>query len=334
MSIRMRRPMRPARSAAAEAAEAAGPALKEADARTAAEAGAASAVAPDAPSGVRGIASELRATFGRGPGGRTMLHDAYFTSPLKLTKTFPVAGPSLGVSATVMDVSPGLMDGDAYTLAWTVEDGCSAAVTTQSYAKVHPCPRLGARQTTSLVVGAGASLVYAPQPTMLYADASFRGTLTAELGPGASLLLFDALCAGRIHYGDGESFRYALYDNDVRIASEGRLCAANRMVVRPAEMPVASTGAFEAFTHVGTLYGFGPFVDAGAVEALREAAAGREGVRCGVSLAARYGLAATALGGAAWQVQEALLAMGRALVAYAAERETPGIAPFAWPDGW
>ncbi|MCI3923885.1 urease accessory protein UreD [Paenibacillus sp. TRM 82003] len=287
---------------------------------------------------MRGLSSELRATFGHGPGGRTVLRDAYFTSPLKLTKTFPVAGPSLGCSATVMDVSPGLMDGDTYELAWTVEPGCSAAVTTQSYAKVHPCPRIGARQTTSIVVGAGASLVYAPQPTMLYADAAFRGTLDVELAPDASLLLFDALCAGRIHYGGGEAFRYALYDNDLRITAGGRLCAANRMVVCPAELPVAAVGAFESFTHVGTLYGFGPFVGADAVEALREAAAAAPvvaagGVRCGVSLAARYGLTATALGGSAWQVQEALLAMGRAFVACAAERAPAECAPFAWPEG-
>lgn len=276
--------------------------------------------------------SELKVEF-RLRHGRTVLSDAYFTSPLKLTKTFPVEGASRGVFVTVMDVSPGLMDGDRYTLDWSVGEGCSAAVTTQSYAKVHPCPRLGAVQTTRIAVGAGASLVYAPQPAMLYADASFRGSMKVELAPGASLLLLDTLCAGRIHYGAGEAFQYRLYENELLVAAQGKTAAASRLRFAPGEQTLHAPGVFEHYTHIGTLYGFGPFVARAAVEALLSEAERHRGVRCGVSLLARYGLAATVLGTSAWEVQEALLAMGRAFAAFAAEHAPPECAPFAWP-GW
>lgn len=277
-----------------------------------------------------GASSELRASF-RLREGRTALGDAYFTSPLKLTKPFPVDGPSAGAAVTVMDVSPGLMDGDEYRLDWEIGAGCAVAMTTQSYAKAHPSPRFGAVQTTNIRVGAGASLVYAPQPTMLYADAAFRSSLRVELEANASLLLFDAFCAGRIHYGEGESFRFRSYESDVRVSTQGKLAAANRLRFRPAESDARAPGLFESYTHVGTLYGFGPFAGRGAADALLEAAEGRSGVFAGVSLAARGGLTATVLGTAAWEVHETLLALGDAFVAYASRHAPPSCAPFAWP---
>jgi urease accessory protein len=276
-----------------------------------------------------GTTSELRTAFRRGAAGRTVLKDAYFTSPLKLTKTFPVEGPSLGTAVTVMDVSPGLMDGDRYTLDWDIGKGCSVSMTTQSYAKVHPCPRIGARQTTTITVGEGASLIYAPQPMMLYADASFTGTVRVELAENASLLLYDTLCAGRVHFGEGEAFRYRLYENDLLVSVQGRLALANRMRLEPLEQTLPAIGIFERFTHLGTLYAFGPYVNRSTVEALRHAAEALPGVRVGVSLAARYGLTATAIGMSAWTVHEALLAMGHVFTAFAAEQSAPACMPFA-----
>ncbi|TLS54302.1 hypothetical protein FE782_02870 [Paenibacillus antri] len=283
-----------------------------------------------------GVSSELRADF-RLRGSRTALTDAYFTSPLKLTKTFPVEGTDGGVSATVMDVSPGLMDGDDYALAWSVGDGCSVGVTTQSYAKAHPSPRFGARQTTTIAVGSGASLVYAPQPTMLYADAAFASRTRVELADNATLLLFDTLCAGRVHYGEpGEAFRYRSYESDLLVTAQGRVAAASRVRFAPSEQSLQSIGAFERDTHVGALYAFGPFAGRGAAEAMAgEASAlthsGADGLRCGVSALARYGVAAVASGRSAWEVHGALLRIGRAFAAYADAHAPPACARLAWP---
>ncbi|WP_309120115.1 urease accessory protein UreD [Paenibacillus sp.] len=282
-----------------------------------------------------GVASELRADF-RLRGSRTALTDAYFTSPLKLTKTFPVEGADGGVSATVMDVSPGLMDGDDYALTWSIGDGCSVGVTTQSYAKAHPSPRFGAKQTTTIAVGSGASLVYAPQPTMLYADAAFASRTRVELADNATLLLFDTLCAGRVHYGaDGEAFRYRSFESDLLVTAQGRVAAASRVRLAPAEQSLQAIGAFEGDTHVGALYAFGPFAGRGAAEAMAVQASaltlGGAGLRCGVSALARYGVAAVASGRSAWAVHEALLRIGRAFAAYADAYAPPACARLAWP---
>ena len=285
--------------------------------------------APERRGAAPAMSSELRAEF-RLRGGRTALVDAYFTSPLKVKRTFPVG--ETGAAVTVMDVSPGLMDGDVYGLDWTVGSGCSVYATTQSYAKVHPGPRIGSEQTTVIRVEAGASLVYAPQPVMLYADGALKASTRVELADDATLLLFDAMCAGRIHYGEGEAFRFRLYETELEVRAQGRLAACGRQRFAPAEQTLGSIGLFERDTHAGTLYAFGPSASRDAVEALRPVAERAAGVRCGVSLLARYGLAATAVGRTAWEVQAALESIGRAFAAYAAERAPRGCAPIAWPE--
>lgn len=303
--------------------------------------------------GPNGVSSKLRASL-RLRGGRTVLDDVYGTSPLKVAKTFPVAlvaaspaaaggsgagGTGLsapsgvavsGAAVTVMDVSPGLMDGDNYTLEWDIGEGCAVAVTTQSYAKAHPSPHIGARQRTRIRVGKRASLVYAPLPTMLYADAALCAELHAELDEGASLLLLDTWCAGRVHY--GETHRFRSYTGDVRIVSAGRLAAMSRLRLVPGEQTFRAPGVLEQYTHCGTLYGFGPFADGAAVEAALDCEPVRGGASllAGASLAARDGLVASVLGHSAWEVHGALLAMARTIAHIAGSRLPSGCAPFAW----
>ena len=87
------------------------------------------------PSALR--SSTLRATFRRKEAG-TFIASKYHTAPIKIAKAFPLDG-RLGV--IVMDVSPGLLDGDRYDFQWNVEDGAHVYMTNQSFTKVHPSHR-------------------------------------------------------------------------------------------------------------------------------------------------------------------------------------------------
>ncbi len=273
----------------------------------------------EAAAGIRGVSAELQGTF-RHAHGRTVLADAYFRSPLKIAKTFRPADRRDGLAVTVMDASPGFMDRDEYALDWDVGEDCSVGVTTQSFAKIHPCPHGAARQHTRIRVAKGAALTYAPQPSIPYTGSRFHGLTEVSLAEGSSFLYMDVLCPGRTHR--GELFRYALYDNELRITVGGRPAAFNRLRIEPELHAMTMPGVWESFTHLGTLYGFGPFVRADTVERLRAAAGDR--LQSGVSLAASYGLVANVLGFSAWEVQEALAALGR-------EFARAGGDMFVWP---
>ena len=59
-----------------------------------------------------GQRSELRTVF-RSAGGRTEIGDKYHTAPVKIAKAFPVQEQ---LAVIVMDVSPGMLEGDRYEI--------------------------------------------------------------------------------------------------------------------------------------------------------------------------------------------------------------------------
>lgn len=106
----------------------------------------------------------------------------------------------------------GLVNGDDVGVYGTVGDGCTAVLATQSSTKVYGPHRLPANQpkaeevtepTTqrlSATVGAGGLLAVLSDPVTLYADAVFENRQRFELThETASLVLVDALTAGRVH---------------------------------------------------------------------------------------------------------------------------------------
>jgi urease accessory protein UreH len=129
---------------------------------------------------------------------------------------------------------------------------------------------------------------------------------------GGTFIGADVWSAGRI--ARDEIHQYRLYVNHVRIDVADRPVYVNRLRIEPPDPLLFAPGALEQFTHYGTLYGFGPFIDRTSPDRLRDIAAGHPSIRCGVSLAARYGLTAVVLGSSAWEVQSVLAALGEALL--------------------
>jgi urease accessory protein len=255
-----------------------------------------------------GVEAKLQVTV-RYRDRRTLLQDVYCQSPLKITKGFPQED---GIAVTVMDISPGMMDGDRYSLDWDVGVGCRLAITTQSYGKVHPCPYIGATHTTRMNIASDAFVLYEPLPLMLYADAALRASLHVSLEEGAVFIAQDSWCAGRV--ARGEIHDYQLYENDVRIDIMNRPVYVNRLRICPKNPFLRAPGALEEVTHFGTLYAFGTALDRSKLEDLQQLAQGFHHVRCAVSQAAHHGITAVVLGKTAWEIQDALSVVRHALV--------------------
>ncbi|GBF76625.1 urease accessory protein [Paenibacillus sp. 598K] len=249
--------------------------------------------------------SELRARF-RQRQGQTILTDKYHTAPIKIAKTFPLEEQ---LAAIVMDVSPGLLSGDHYTFDWQAEADTRLYLTNQSYTKVHPCPPEGrASMRHSFALGPGALVESMMEPLMLYRDAALRNDTEVRLSPGSVWMQIEVLCPGRTHR--GETFRYRLLDNRLRVYYGEELIFAQRQRVEPDRHDLRAPGAWEDMTHTGTFYVFADRIAPSHAEAVREALEQlplRDGeLVCGVSLTHRHGLAVLAAGRAAWQLQEAL----------------------------
>ncbi len=251
--------------------------------------------------------AQLAVTF-TAADGQTSISGKYHTAPLKIAKAFPLPD-ELGI--IMMDVSPGLMDGDRYELSWEAQAVASVYLTNQSYTKVHPCGQHSAASLTQrFILGERAVVECMMEPVMLYKDAAYKGVTSVELARGAVWMQAEVLCPGRTLR--QERFHYRELDNRLHVYYGSELIFAQRQRVLPARQWLDAPGAWQNSTHTGTFYCFSDRVAPEHVERLREALAAalprREGrkVVTGVSLTDRHGLAVLAVGSSAWELQEAL----------------------------
>ena len=249
--------------------------------------------------------AELRATF-EDRKGRTVLTEKYHTAPIKIAKTFQLE-EQLG--AIIMDVSPGLLNGDHYELSWDAGPNTRLYLTNQSYTKVHPCDvgsYTSMRQRFTLAPGAIVESMM--EPVMLYKDAAFRNETRVEMSQGSVWMQAEVLCPGRTLR--GEVFEYQWMDNRLQVEYEGELIFAQRQRIDPSLHHLQAAGAWEDLTHTGTFYVFSEGIAANHVEAVRAALERLplrdERLTYGVSLTHRHGLALLTAGRAAWHLQEVL----------------------------
>ncbi|MCZ8522344.1 MULTISPECIES: urease accessory protein UreD [Paenibacillus] len=245
-------------------------------------------------------------------GGATQLQSHSQSYPLKIAKTFPFPGQSLGVY--VMDASPGIMAGDRYDLQWRFREGTRAYITNQSYTKVHPSrrgedqPWHPSAQRQSLVLGPDSYVEYMPEPLMLYADAVLDAVTSIEMKSGSSLFLSDIVCPGRSHR--GETFHYERYANRLTVSYEDELIFSGRQKVEPGRSDPRSVSRWDTYTHAGSLYLFSDRIRTEHAQALRtrmeERYAAFPQLYFGSSMTYKHGLAVQVLGLRVYEIQELL----------------------------
>lgn len=230
---------------------------------------------------------------------RTQLTGLFCAAPLKIARTF-ARGAALDVC--VMDASPGMLAGDFYEFDWRLEKHAQVRIGTQGFTRVHPSRENPCRLRQRMQVSAGAVLEYFPEPLMLYANASLRAETEVEIGDGATLLMAEVLCAGRV--ARGEAFAFEHYTNRLRVRRGGQLiyCAQNSL--SPAQFAPQRRGAWDDFTHQAGFVAFSPRASREACVNLREILAGCPNVYGGASLLEGDGVAAFLLGRRACDLQE------------------------------
>jgi urease accessory protein len=144
-------------------------------------------------------------------------------SPLQLLTPRP-----RGKAAWIVAASHGggLLGGDAVELSLRLGPGAAACLGTQAETKVYrPAALAGARQSLSAKLGEGALLALLPDPVSPYAGARYDQVQRFDLAPGASLVLLDAVTAGRA--ARGERWAFARYRSRNEVQCEGRLLVAD-----------------------------------------------------------------------------------------------------------
>ena len=218
----------------------------------------------------------IRATFATGSTGTpsTRMTELACHAPLKVAR--PFSRPDGGLDVCVMEVSPGLLDGDQYQLDWHVRAGARVHVRTQSHLRVHSpasapaaapargglpnfgtptaTPPRGATQHQHVRVAHDGWFELLPEPVVPFAGADIQLTTRVDLEPGAVAIIAEVACAGRI--ARGELFAFARYSASFDAYLDGRLVVASAQRIEPATLGASldAPGALGRFTHWGTLH--------------------------------------------------------------------------------
>lgn len=223
---------------------------------------------------------------------KTYLQHCYFTRPFKVADISGQHTPELHL--TLMSASPGILDGDEYDMKVNVAAGTRLHLYTQSYQRIFQM-KSGAKQSCSVHVGAGSSLIYMPHPSVPHENAVFTAVNKIQLEQDSRLLWGEIITCGRKL--SGEIFRCHHFQSTTEVRYEGKLVFKDVTLLEPAQIPAGEMGQWEGYTHQASLYWQDLAADmeemAGAVYDLLSA---ETGIRGGVSRTAAGALLVRVLG--------------------------------------
>jgi urease accessory protein len=201
--------------------------------------------------------------------GRTRLTELECHAPLQLLRChyLDAALPDMAY-ATIVSPSGGVLQGDRLQIAVKVDGGARLHLDTPSAMRLYRMPDARAEQEVELMVDGDGYLEYLPDPAIPFAGADFAGRTQAHVAEGATLILAEAVTAGRAARGEVHEFRR--YESMVEIGRpHGPMLARDATILDPAD-GLAVPGRLGGHAATGTLYvvraGFDP-------QALRDAAA-------------------------------------------------------------
>ncbi|TDH39443.1 urease accessory protein UreD [Pseudohoeflea suaedae] len=162
-------------------------------------------------------------------GGRTRIDRLFQDGAAKIRVPRPVTP---GLEAVLINTAGGLTGGDRMTWACEAAPGTQLTLTTQACEKTYKaadatCAEVG----VSLTAGAGASLCWLPQETILFDQARLVRELDIELAADARALIVEPVIFGRKAM--GEAVRSGVFRDRWRVRVQGRLVHAEDFSIGP-----------------------------------------------------------------------------------------------------
>jgi urease accessory protein len=180
---------------------------------------------------------------------KNFLKTAYCTPPFKVADiTEDLSAETLQLM--LMNVSPGILDGDDYRIEIKIGENSSLHLHTQSYQRLFTMKE-NAFQQMNVLLEKNASFFFIPHPTVPHKDSDFTAENNIFLSEGCELLWAEILTCGR--KGCGEVFSFKKYHNLTKIYYDGKLQVKENILLQPAAAQLQLLGQWEGYTHQGSL---------------------------------------------------------------------------------
>ena len=200
----------------------------------------------------------------------------------------------------------GFVEGDVSHFHGVLEPGTRALFTTTASSKFYKCPG-GAvsREIVDLHVGEGALLEFCPDEAIPFARSRVHRINRIALAPSSGLFATDMVSAGRVHYGDGEVFRFHHLVSEFRITVGGRLVALDRLMATTPETIAALQRLWQERLHMATAFAYAPDLAPAVEDDVHQAIEGVAGTEAGVTRIGNL-VIVRILSHETWQAHEAL----------------------------
>jgi urease accessory protein len=110
--------------------------------------------------------------------------------------------PEHGCEAVTINTGGGMLGGDRYQFDVGLFAHAHALVSSQSAERVYRALDAPAEVSIGLILGAGATLLWVPQETILYSGAKLTRVIDAQMAADATLLIVEAMVFGRQAHGE------------------------------------------------------------------------------------------------------------------------------------
>jgi len=177
-----------------------------------------------------------------------------------------------GMEAVAINISGGIAGGDALDIAVTLAPGAEVSFTTQAAERIYRALDAPARIHTRLTAGAGSSLHYLPQETILFDGFGLDRVLEIEIATEAIFLGVESLVFGRLAM--GEVVRGGFLRDRISLRRQGQLLwqDSTRLegdIATKLDHPGVAAGG----RALASIFAVGPGIS-GQLDALRTALAG------------------------------------------------------------
>jgi urease accessory protein len=238
--------------------------------------------------------------------GQTYLTDSLHRLPLKVHQ---MQGEEGELMVYVTASSPGIFNGDQYTISCRVSEGAHLYLSSLSATELRPSfENEKGRQQQTFHLEKNSTFEYMPEPVIPFKGSNFHGTTSVYLNEGAQAIIGEIITAGRV--GMGETFQYQSLTSGFEVFWQDQLLIWDSLRFNP-KSGLTGNGILEAFTHAGTLWLLSEQITTGHLHHIQETILSEtKKVDCygGASLLHKNGLVVRLLGNSAESLQQVMKA--------------------------
>jgi len=178
----------------------------------------------------------------------SFLRSAYAETPFKVANISEGRHPRQ-LHLMLMSSSPGILEGDNYTIDIALDENSALQLSTQSYQRLFSMTG-GAGQALTVRMAKGSSFVYLPHPVVPHALSVFRASGKIYLADECSVTWAEIFTCGRKL--SGERFLFSFYQSVTEIFWNDKLMIKENLVMAPGKTD-AVMQQLEGFTHQASM---------------------------------------------------------------------------------